>query len=71
MAFKDESELALQKAKLVLRTAVQLKHRLQIKEELNVLEAELEAKFYAAVNESRPFSFDIKELVDRVDRVSA
>lgn len=71
MAHKDESQLALEKAKLVLRTTLHLKHRLQIKDELNRLEPELEARFYAAVNSSQPFTFDIKELVDDVDRLSS
>jgi hypothetical protein len=68
VAFKDESEIALQQAKTVLRTVVRLKHNLKIKEELNRLENELEARFLAALNDSQPFTFDIKELVDKVDR---
>lgn len=65
--FKDESEMALAKAKTVLRATVHLKHRLAAMQELNELEPELEARFLAAINNSQPFTFDIKELVDRVD----
>jgi hypothetical protein len=64
---KDETEMALLKAKMVLRRFVNLKHALAAREELNELEPALEERYFAAVNAAQPFSFDIKELADKVD----
>lgn len=67
MRRKDESEMELRKAKMVLRRFINLKHALVIQEELNDLEPELEERYWKAVNEGIPFTFNVKELADRVD----
>ena len=68
---KDESEIALQQAKMILRRFVHLKHSLKAVEELNELEPALEKRFYEALQAGVEFTYDLKALVDQVDRVRA
>lgn len=65
---KEPAEMELIKAKMVLRRFVSLKHSLAAREELNELEPELEERWNAAVSSSKAFTFNVRELADRVDR---
>ena len=65
---KEPAEMELIKAKMVLRRFVNLKHSLAAREELNELEPELEERWNAAVSGKKQFTFNLRELADRVDR---
>lgn len=64
---RDETELARADAIDVTRTMVRLKHRIEMRHELNNLEADLNKQFDEAIVQGKPFELDAGQILESLD----